>query len=183
VEQAGRLMQDPNGVIVMQWLLDSEIEERYKRVAPAVEAGLATLVGLRFASNLVSKILTQTSEPDVRDRSLNLLVKDPTSPASPIHSLLKEPTSIQIIGRILATAPTAQRLALVDALRSALPVMTQAASSSAPVHLTRLQSELRKAGSTSITFDLSHLIQSTTSPSNNSHQGNWLWGGSGTGGA
>jgi hypothetical protein len=125
----------------MQWLLDSDLPMKHAMMLRVLEPVLASLVGLRFASNLVAKILSQNAEPEARDRLLELLVKDPESPASPIQSMLKEPTCIQIIGKILGTAPQQHRTALMDALRSAVPIMLMAPA--APSHLGKLQAELR----------------------------------------
>lgn len=159
IENAGRLLLDPNGVIVMQWLLDSDLPTKHALMLKVLEPVLASLVGLRFASNLVAKILSQTAEPEARDRLLELLVRDPESPASPIQNMLKEPTCIQIIAKVLGTAPSHHRTALIDALRIAVPIMMQAPA--APSHIGKLQAELKDPKrSQQGLIDLAHTISS-----------------------
>ncbi len=156
IEQAPRLLVDPNGVIVMQWLLDSDLPGKYKILLPTLEILLPTVVGMRFASNLVIKLLTQNSEPDVRDRLLDILNIDPDLPTTSMQSMLREPTGVQIISKILSTVPSIPRLTFLDALRKALDVMVRPGC--AP-HLTRLSFELSESkGGPQGIFDLSSLL-------------------------
>lgn len=159
LENAGRLLVDPNGVIVMQWLLDSDLPGKYKIMQPVLEASLPSLIGLRYASNLVTKLLTQSAEPDVRDRLLDLLNLNPEHSMSPMQTLLKESSCVQIVSKILLAVPSLQRISFVEALRKALSVMIQQGGTNPPNHLVRLSSELKDSKKTPQgTFDLSHLV-------------------------
>lgn len=159
LENAGKLLVDPNGVIVMQWLLDSDLPGKFKIMQPVLESTLPSLLGLRFASNLVAKLLTQSAEPDVRESLLDLLTTNPEQGSSPIQTLLKDSSCVQVVSKVLMTVPSTQRTSFVEALRKALGSMIQQGGSNPQSHLVRLVSEIKDSKKTAQgNFDLSHLV-------------------------
>lgn len=158
LRHAPALLVDPNGVIVMQWLLDSDLPQKHTILLPTLEALVQTIAGLRFASNLLTKLLTQNSEPEVRDRLLHIFNSHPTDPSSPMQAMLREPTCIQIISKVLQTVPSPHRTSFLEAVREAISAIQQSPIPPPP-HITKLALELRETRRNSQGhFDLSHLI-------------------------
>lgn len=171
LSHAGRLLVDPNGVIVMQWLVDSDLPGRYQSLChcltpiPSGSNIFTTLVGLRFASNLAGKLLSQSVEPEARDTMLGWLTESAEQPEGPMQTMLKEPTSISIINKVLGSLPSVPRLTFLDACKRAVSQMV--ARPTPPVHILRLDTELK--GPVTATLDLSSLLAQLAPPSTSSN--------------
>ena len=146
IEDGEALLRDPNGSIVIQWLLDSDLPGRFRMMMPAMRASLSFLVTQRFAGNILGKVFTQTAEPEVRAELLEAFIGEPEEPQSILQAFLREPANVPVALRLLsASTNSVQRLAFLNALRKALRCL--------PVtqhpHLQRLWDELSSPSSTS----------------------------------
>lgn len=79
MEHGPVLAQDPNGVIMLNWLLDaSGLLGRYRVLAPILVPHLETLCKNKLGSSIVLKIVNQQLEPDARATLLQVMF-DPRS--------------------------------------------------------------------------------------------------------
>lgn len=137
IKLAPVLMADANGVIVMQWLVDSELPGRYGLLGEALKGRLGEVVTCRPANNVISRLMTQTAEPEARLALINDLIKAPEDPHGSLQTLLKEPSCLPIALRILSGCPSVQRLTILDAFKRAIPALL-----SQHTHLQRLVEEM-----------------------------------------
>jgi hypothetical protein len=139
IEHAQALLCDPNGSIVIQWLLDSDLPGRFGLLLPALRASLPFLVTQRCAGNLLGKALTQAAEPEARAELLEAFIAEPEDPHAPLQAFLREPGNVPVALRLLsASTNSVQRLAFLAALRRALRCLPVTAHP----HLQRLWDEL-----------------------------------------
>lgn len=75
VQNSVELCTNPNGAILLTWLLDlSALQGRFRGLAPHLVGQIAPLCIHKMASLTILKVINQNSEPDARDIIINALV-------------------------------------------------------------------------------------------------------------
>lgn len=143
VEVAETLLLDPNGIILMQWLVDSDLPGRFSLLLEATVKVLPSLVTQRFSNNVLGKLLLQMSEPEVRSRLLEVLIENADDPNSTFASFLREPSNAITCHRLCSANKSVQRLAYFDAIKKSLKYLTVAQYP----HLQRILDEINGTAS------------------------------------
>ncbi|KAI8930081.1 hypothetical protein BC831DRAFT_441253 [Entophlyctis helioformis] len=120
VQHAPQLAMNPNGAILVTWLMDmSTLPGRYRVLAPAMLPHLTSLCTHKLASTCVLKLVNQRFELDARDAVLNELFNNPANLA---HVLSDPVHGVAVVQKILASgcASTDERMRLADATRRVL---------------------------------------------------------------
>jgi hypothetical protein len=136
INHALTLVQDPNGVIVLQWFLDSDLPGRHAFLAPVLRGHYANLCLSKHASSIVAKLIHPAADSSARD-----LVNDELFAPFALPSLLQEPMAAAILLRCLMTARPEQKIKLAHQLE---PHLASLANSSLP-HLQKLAEETKSA--------------------------------------
>ncbi|KAF9932580.1 hypothetical protein FBU30_007882, partial [Linnemannia zychae] len=75
VQNALALATNPNGTLMLTWLLDnSQLAGRYRVLAPRLAPHMATLATHKLASLTILKVINQRQEPDASDIMINSIV-------------------------------------------------------------------------------------------------------------
>jgi hypothetical protein len=109
INHALTLVHDQNGVIVVQWFLDSDLPGKHAFMAPVLRGHFASLCLSKHASSVVAKLIHPSADLSARD-----LVIDELTSFSSMPALLAEPISAAIILRCLATARPDQKIRMAD---------------------------------------------------------------------
>lgn len=115
INHAASLIQDCNRVIVLQWLLDSDLPGRFAFLAPVLQGRYAEMCLSKHASAIVAKMIQPTSDPAARNVVIKELLESPSLPI-----LLAEPQSAAILLRALTTASLDQKYKIARSLISVL---------------------------------------------------------------
>lgn len=133
INHALTLVHDPNGVIIIQLLLDSDLPGRYAFIAPVLKGHFSSLCLSKHASSIVAKLIQPSADPSARDAVVDELLVSPS-----LSNLLQEPMSATIILKSLTTTPTAQqKIKIAHALK---PQLAKLSSLRLP-HLRRICEE------------------------------------------
>lgn len=136
INHALTLVHDINGVIVIQWLLDSDLPGRQAFIAPVLRGHFASLCLSKHASSVVAKLIQPTSDQTARD-----LVVEEIFSSNALANLLAEPMAAAIILRSMTTAKAEQRVHMAHQLE---PHITKLASKGLP-HLQKITEETQAA--------------------------------------
>lgn len=132
INHALTLVHDINGVIVIQWLLDSDLPGRQAFIAPVLRGHFASLCLSKHASSVVAKLIQPTSDQTARD-----LVVEEIFSSNSLANLLAEPMAAAIILRAMTTAKAEQRVRMAHQLE---PHLTRLAPKGLP-HLQKISEE------------------------------------------
>ncbi|KAG0096175.1 hypothetical protein BGZ93_004924 [Podila epicladia] len=78
VQNALALATNPNGTLMLTWLLDnSQLSGRYRVLAPRLAPHMATLATHKLASLTILKVISQRQEPDASDILIKSIVNSP----------------------------------------------------------------------------------------------------------
>lgn len=114
INHAVKLSHDANGVIIVQWLLDSDLPGRYSFLVSVLKGHLANLCLSKYSSSIVAKLI-QSDDQTARDLVIDELFNSPNLP-----NLLVEPMSAAIILRALTLAKPEQRVMMAHKLEGHL---------------------------------------------------------------
>ena len=166
------LSVDPNGAVVIQWILDSELPGKIGLVTGQLQGRLAQVALTKQGSVIVARIIGSSDEPNYRDSAIlelyeltndtnDLTVNNSFKPAGHLDSLLTEPATCSILFKAYQVSKPAIRLRLTDKLRPKLMKILKEITGEQdekvienysdrdrdekiPVHLTKLYQELIK---------------------------------------
>ncbi|KAI8838385.1 armadillo-type protein [Chytridium lagenaria] len=141
VQNAGQLVTNPNGAILVTWLLDtSSLPGRYRVIAPKLVPFVAAFCNHKLASSTILKLVNQRIELDAREVIIKeLFFRD--------ENILREVLSdfshgVSTIQKILSTACVTpeERVRLADRVRLVLSRLPEVQEN--PVGFKRLLDEL-----------------------------------------
>jgi len=119
IRDSPSLAHDPNGVIVIQWLIDSELPGRFGLIVDQLGQLVVPLASSKHASNIVAKLVQQTSEPSVRETVLDhLLFSNPN-----VSVLLQDPMASAIILKALMIVRIPTKLRIAKSLNESLKAL------------------------------------------------------------
>lgn len=136
ISHALTLIHDINGVIVLQWFLDSGLPGRYKFIAPVLRGHLAELCLSKHASSVVAKLIHPAVDLSCREQVYEELFDKKT-----LSMLLLEPLSAAIILRCLTTTSPEQKIKLAHITQSQIEMLSTAEYS----HLQKIADEVNQA--------------------------------------
>lgn len=129
------LSVDPNGAVVIQWILDSELPGKVSLVTGHLQGRLAQVALTKPGSVIVARIIGSPDEPKYRDSAILELYElssfessssDPSAndnsfrTTSHLSSLLSEPSTCSILFKAYQLSKPAIRLRLAEKLRPRL---------------------------------------------------------------
>ena len=128
------LSVDPNGAVVIQWILDSELAGKISLVTGHLQGRLAQVALTKQGSVIVARIIGSTDEPQYRDSAILELyelssviepgpsqdVQNNFRTTSHLNSLLNEPATCSILFKAYQVSKPAIRLRLAEKLRPKL---------------------------------------------------------------
>ncbi|KAI9354075.1 armadillo-type protein [Zopfochytrium polystomum] len=122
VQNSVLLVTNPNGALLITWLLDSSsLPGRYRVLAPKLAPIVPSLCTHKLASATILKLINQRVELDARDVIIKeLFFRDDL----PLREVLSDSVhGVTVIQKILATGclSTDERVFLADRVRSVLP--------------------------------------------------------------
>ncbi|KAJ3047437.1 hypothetical protein HK097_011536, partial [Rhizophlyctis rosea] len=126
VGEAVRLCTNPNGAILITWLLDtSSLPGRYRVLAPKLVGSVGGLCCHKLASAVVLKLVNQRVELDARDTIIKEIFF--TSDQSLEEILADQVHGVSVIQKILASACVSadEKLRLADRVRTVLSRMPE----------------------------------------------------------
>jgi hypothetical protein len=138
INHALTLVHDQNGVIVVQWFLDSDLPGRHAFMAPVLRGNFASLCLSKHASSVVAKLIHPSADISARD-----LVIDELTTSSSLSALLTEPISAAIILRCLVTGRPDQKVKMADIIE---PHLAKLMPQGLP-HLQKISEEVKAAHS------------------------------------
>ncbi|KAJ3100319.1 hypothetical protein HDU97_002359 [Phlyctochytrium planicorne] len=177
VQNASVLVTNPNGAILVTWLLDSSsLPGRYRCLVPKLVPFLAAFCNHKLASSTVLKMVNQRIELDARDIVMKELFYSSDSTLQQVLQDLSH--GVSVVQKILSTAclTTEERVRLADRVRSVLSRMPEVQEH--PLSFKRLLDELGSVPSLA-PVDVgagSHDIVSPLTPHAGFFQGNTLPG-------
>ncbi|KAJ3112567.1 hypothetical protein HDU96_004418 [Phlyctochytrium bullatum] len=141
VQNSAQLVTNPNGAILVTWLLDSSsLPGRYRVIAPKLVPFLAAFCNHKLASSTILKLVNQRIELDAREVVVKeLFFKDDNTLKEVLSDLTHGVSTIQ---KILATACITpdERVRFGDRVRSILARMPEVQEN--PMGFKRLLDEL-----------------------------------------
>lgn len=164
------LSVDPNGAVVIQWILDSELPGKTGLITGQLQGRLAQVALTKQGGVIVARIIGSSDEPNYRDSAileLYELTNDSNvnssfkSAAGHLDSLLAEPSTCSILFKAYQVSKPTIRLRLTEKLRPKLIKILKEITGESdekvienysdrerderiPVHLTKLYQELVK---------------------------------------
>lgn len=115
VENTLRLVEDPFGNYVVQYILDLHRSQDITRIAESILGHISDLSTQKFSSNVIEKIL-QVCDPPPRALIIREMLK-----ADAWFTLLQDPYANYVIQTAIQTASLSDRNELVDAIKPHLP--------------------------------------------------------------
>lgn len=142
ISHALGLVHDVNGVIVLQWLLDSDLPGRHAFITPVLKDHFAQLCLSKHASSIVAKLVHPSADPAAREAVIGEIFASRTLP-----TLLQEPISGAILLRCLTTVRPEQKIHLAHLLHPHLSPRRAAGATGGeePVHLKKIAEEVDAA--------------------------------------
>ncbi|KAG0231399.1 hypothetical protein BGW41_002199 [Actinomortierella wolfii] len=120
VQNSLALATNPNGALLLTWLLDnSQLAGRYRVLAPRLAPHVASLATHKLASLTVLKVINQRQEPDARD----LLLKAISTNDAALEEILGDQVhGISLIQKILASphVELSEKQALAEKVKTSL---------------------------------------------------------------
>ena len=126
------LSVDPNGAVVIQWILDSELSGKVALVTGHLQGRLAQVALTKQGSVIVARIIGSPDEPKYRDSAILELYELPSIESDSsipdnsfrttghLNSLLNEPSTCSILFKAYQVSKLAIRLRLAGKLRPKL---------------------------------------------------------------
>lgn len=123
------LSVDPNGAVVVQWILDSELAGKVGMVTGQLQGRLAQVALTKQGGVIVARIIGSVEDPSHRDAAILELFELGSSDTSPgfnssksnyLDSLLAEPSTCSILFKAYQVSKPAIRLRLAEKLRPKL---------------------------------------------------------------
>ncbi|KAF9115553.1 hypothetical protein BGX27_007440 [Mortierella sp. AM989] len=109
VQNALALATNPNGTLMLTWLLDnSQLPGRYRVLAPRLAPHMATLATHKLASLTILKVINQRQEPDASDIMINSIVNSNQDQVL-IEILGDQVHGVSLIQKILASPNVEQQ--------------------------------------------------------------------------
>ncbi|KAF9170154.1 hypothetical protein BGX20_009360, partial [Mortierella sp. AD010] len=122
VQNALALATNPNGTLMLTWLLDnSQLPGRYRVLAPRLAPHMATLATHKLASLTILKVINQRQEPDASDIMINSIVNSSQDQVL-VEILGDQVHGVSLIQKILASpnVEQQQKLVLAEKVKSVL---------------------------------------------------------------
>ncbi|KAF9093871.1 hypothetical protein BGX23_002763 [Mortierella sp. AD031] len=122
VQNALALATNPNGTLMLTWLLDnSQLPGRYRVLAPRLAPHMATLATHKLASLTILKVINQRQEPDASDIMINSIVHSNQDQVL-VEILGDQVHGVSLIQKILASpnVEQQQKHALAEKVKGAL---------------------------------------------------------------
>jgi RNA recognition motif-containing protein len=163
------LSVDPNGAVVIQWILDSELPGKIGLITGQLQGRLAQVALTKQGGVIVARIIGSSDEPSYRESAILELFEltndsnynSSFKTASCLDSLLNEPATCSILFKAYQVSKPAIRLRLTEKLRPKLMKILKEITGEndekvienysdrerdvrIPVHLTKLYYELIK---------------------------------------
>ncbi|KAI8821491.1 uncharacterized protein EV422DRAFT_567225 [Fimicolochytrium jonesii] len=127
-----QLVTNPNGAILVTWLLDaSGLPGRYSAMAPKLAMHIIALCTHKLASATILKLVTQRVEPEAREHVVQEIFyrEDPGSPhPSNLQQILSDQIhGVSVIQKILASGCTSadEKTRFADCVRNVLATMPE----------------------------------------------------------
>ncbi|KAI8597747.1 hypothetical protein EDD21DRAFT_384618 [Dissophora ornata] len=109
VQNALALATNPNGTLMLTWLLDnSQLPGRYRVLAPRLAPHMATLATHKLASLTILKVINQRQEPDASDIMINSIVNSNQDQVL-VEMLGDQVHGVSLIQKILASPNVEQQ--------------------------------------------------------------------------
>lgn len=134
ISHALSLVFDQNGVIAIQWFLDSDLPGRHTFIAPVLKGSYTSICLSKHASCVIAKLVHPAVEASARD----MVIEELFTSAS-LGTLLQEPLSAAILLRCLSTARPEQKIRLAHLLEPHLARLPEAETLP---HLQRIREEV-----------------------------------------
>ncbi|TPX53560.1 hypothetical protein PhCBS80983_g06262 [Powellomyces hirtus] len=125
-----QLATNPNGAILVTWLLDtSSLPGRYQAMAPKLVVHLAALCTHKLASATILKLVNQRVELEARELIIKEIFyrEDVNVPSTLQHILADQIHGVSVIQKILASAcvSSEEKIRLADRVRNVLSRMAE----------------------------------------------------------
>ncbi|KAI7818179.1 armadillo-type protein [Gamsiella multidivaricata] len=109
VQNALALATNPNGTLMLTWLLDnSQLPGRYRVLAPRLAPHMATLATHKLASLTILKVINQRQEPDASDIMINSIINSNQDQVL-VEILGDQVHGVSLIQKILASPNVEQQ--------------------------------------------------------------------------
>lgn len=134
MEKSLALVHDQNGIILIQWLLESDINGKYTFLVQNIRGHIPSLTLHKFGSAVIAK-LVQNVEQSATEMIIDELFRD-----SVLNTLIQDPVSASILLKCLVTS-SSRRPFMISKLR---PLLNTIPAHSRAIHQTRLMEEITK---------------------------------------
>lgn len=146
VKHVLQLATNPNGVLLVTWLLEtSGLTGRYRMLAPQFAAHMAQLACEKLASTIVVKLVNQRIEPDAREAVFNALFFAEGSRQSLQEVLSDYAHGVALLQKILSSTyvDTDDKIRAADRVRQVMASSASDVARNANAGYRRLLEELR----------------------------------------